>query len=296
MKLLKEEDVFDGLTVTKTSDKFCFFGKKRMSWNTIQKHIKSGKSLQYRRSPNRVVDWTDKDDVIKYFNSFILWNTYISVYCRNFQIFEGVLEIKDNLVFFENEYYLSCPIISWVNGSNYWNAKNENIIDGKYFITLLKQENDWYPNKESNRGNIILNLFILGNKTKTLNELSPNSNELWANMYSGGITFYYERSVWNGLNIYLTGINLVELFRKYYVKERWGSGIYIDIEDSEILNILTPIHDTLREIISDALRFRKFDLNIDESYGEISISNNLRFDSSVAEKVFNLINKQINNE
>jgi hypothetical protein len=199
-KLLKEYDIFQGLEVTRTSDSYCFFGKKRIGWNTIQKLIDSGEKIQFKLSPNKIVEWSDREQVIEYHNSFKFWNTYISGYSNRFTIHSAILEVKDGLVFYNDEYYLPSPVSKWEGRQNWWNARQEKIADGKYNVNLLKQENDWYPRVEADRGNIVLNLFILGSAAKSsVKDLRPNSNELWASQYGDGINFGYERSTWEVL-------------------------------------------------------------------------------------------------
>jgi hypothetical protein len=294
-KILKENDIFQNLKVTKTTDSFCFFDKKRMSWSTIEKLINSGEKIIHRVSPNSIVDWKSKENVVKYHNSFSYWNTYLSGYSNKFETFKGILEVKDGLVLYNDEYFLPCPISKWDGGQSWWNAKQEDVKDGKYFVTLLKQENDWYPKEDINlRKNITLNLFMMNNKVvDSVKELKRNSNELWASKYGDGINFNYDRSVWDGLSFHLDTLDMEKLFTKYFIKQRWRDVLNIEMTRSEIYKIMFPIEGELRTILSDALYGRKFTISIDESYGEVSVSNMLQFDDKVAQKVFDLIENQI---
>lgn len=296
MKLLKEGDIFQGLEVTRISDSFCFFEKKRMSWETIKKLIDSGEKIQFKRSPNKKVDWTKKEEVIDYHTSFKLWSTYISGYSGRFTIHKGIFEVKDDLVYYNGEYYLPCPVPKWEGEQNFWNVKQENIKDGKYNIAFLKQENTWYPKENPTGENIVLNLFILGTPVVAdVKDLKPNTNELWASKWGGGINFDYNSSLWDGLSFSLKDIDVVKLFRKYFVKQRWSDDDNIEISDKEIINILRPIEGKIRDIVTDALERRKFNIDVSEEWGEVYISDSLQFDESVATSVFVLIKDHISN-
>ena len=128
MNTLKVYDYFQGLEVTKVSDKFCFFGKKRMSWDTINKLIESGEKVQFKLSPNKKINWEDKENVIEYHNCFKFWNTYISGMSSKFKIHKAILEVKKGLVFYQNEYYLPSPVSKWEGQQNWWNATQEEIV------------------------------------------------------------------------------------------------------------------------------------------------------------------------
>ena len=57
--------------------------------------------------------------------------------------------------------------------------------------------------------------------------------------------------------------------------------------------MLNPIYSDIELILKDALSNRRFYIEIDESYGDINVSNMLKFDSSISEKVFSIINECI---
>lgn len=294
MVALKQHDYFQGLEVTGTSEHFCFFGKRRISWSKIEKMIKSGERVQHRLSPNTKIDWSNKDEVTEYHNSFKFWSTYISGYSDRFKHYQGILEVKDGLVNYNGEYFLPSPVSKWEGGQNWWNAKRESIEDGKYNVLLLKQENDWYPREDLDRGNIILNLFVPGSRVKnSVKELSPNTTELWAAQYDFPITFDYHSSVLDGTSFYLRRFNSTEFFKKYFIDERWGNNKNIELSDKEIYDIMYPIEDQISEILREALAYRQLSIDIDNSWGEVTISNMLQFNSNVAEKVFGIVTKRI---
>lgn len=290
-KLLNIHDIFQSMEVTRTSESFCFFGDKRISWKKIQKLMDSGEKVQFKLSPNTNVNWSDVNSVVDYYESFKYWNTYISGYSSRFKIYSGVLDVKDGLVFYENEYYLPSP----TSNVNKWNCKQSDLKDGRYNVTLLKQENDWYPRENSDRGNLILNLFILGSEIKSdISTLKPNTNELWASQYNDvGICFGYNHSTWDGLSFNLKSFDIIKLFRYYYVKQRWSNDVNVDVSDNEIYKMLNPIYSDIELILKDALSNRRFYIEIDESYGDINVSNMLKFDSSISDNIFSIINECI---
>ena len=89
-KVLKVNDIFQSMEVTRTSESFCFFGDKRLSWSKIQKLMDSGEKVQFRLSQNTNVNWSDVNSVVAYYESFKYWNTYISGYSSRFNIHRGV--------------------------------------------------------------------------------------------------------------------------------------------------------------------------------------------------------------
>jgi hypothetical protein len=286
-------DNFQNLKVTRTSDKYCFFGKKRMAWSTIEKYINNGEKIKFKVSPNKIINWCDKHDVIDYYNSFNEWNTYISNYSINKVHYTGILEIKDGLIFVDNEYYLPSPISNFDKDGNYhWNCKNLEIIDGLYNISLLRVKNDWY---QSNEDSVELNLFKIDSNilNKKITDLKVNTNELWASQYDYPITFDYTSSFMNGAEFYLRKLNLLEVFRKFYIKERWSSNIKIVLTDNEIMEVMKPISENLYKILNDAFSNRNFNVDIDQSYGDYCVSNMMQFDDSVAKRFFNVIENQL---
>ena len=300
--ILNYLDIFQGLQVRKTSDRFCYFDTKRMSWKEIEKLIASGEEIKYYASPNLPVDWTNKSEVIKYHDCFEVWSTYLSTGSSRFKYHKTILEVKDNLVFYNNEYYLPAPTVTFVGKEMRTDTKQTDIEDGLYNVILRKQENAWWAKENVDRGNIYLNIFELQLKiVDTIKDLKPNTNELWASRYEreACIVFEYHKSTWDGLSFELISIDLVALFRKYYIQTYWHDSYdtcnRIVITDKEISDILYPIKDDITYIIKEALKDRDIIIDIDYSYGYTNISNSLKFNQDVTDKVFNLISKQIQN-
>ena len=68
--ILRIGDTFQDLIVTEVTDKFAFFGDKKLTWAAISKLIKSGEKVYHDKSPIRKIDWTNKEDVLDFYNSF----------------------------------------------------------------------------------------------------------------------------------------------------------------------------------------------------------------------------------
>jgi hypothetical protein len=257
--------------------------------------VSGGEPIQFHLSPNKEIDWSDRRDVVEYFNCFRLWSTYISNGSYRCSIYEGLVDIKDGLVRFDNEYYLPAPYMRYEDGNGNWNGKRENIKDGKYNVTLLKQENSWYPREDiSLRKDITLNLFVLGSEVKlSVKDLKPNTNELWAGQYRDPIIFKYNTSTWDGITFELYNVDIVNLFRKYFITDQWSKEVKVDISDDEIRRLLYSVENNIREVLRGALVSRSIVIDITDSYGEISVSNSLRFNNDIAEEVFKLITECI---
>lgn len=298
-KPLKKFDIFQGLEVTKVDDNFCFFDKKKLSWEEIQVLIDAGEKILYRVSPNIPVNWSNKEEVIKYHDCFQTWNTYMSVASSELPRYKTILKVKEGLVFYNNEYYLPCPVRGYIDNKWTDSAKQTSIIDGKYNVTLRKQENCLYPKKNADKDNITVNIFELSLKiTSSIEDLEPNTNTLIASQYNDCITFGYQPDVWNGISFYMKSIDVVALFKKYYILSDYcGNDKRIDISDKEIENILLPIKDELTYIVEESLEHKRdIDIEIDNDYGDIWVSHQLRFKQDVTNKVFDLINNQIKNK
>ena len=72
-----------------------------------------------------------------------------------------------------------------------------------------------------------------------------------------------------------------------------SNDVNVEVSDNEIYKMLNPIYSDIELILKDALSNRRFYIEIDESYGDINVSNMLKFDSSISEKVFSIINECI---
>jgi hypothetical protein len=123
-----------GDVILKVTSKFCWFVKKRYSWDYINELIEK---IGYIRLNNEDVeiDWTSKEAVIEYYNSFRFWKfDMLPIETKKEDL--KFVEVKDNLVFFDNEYWIPFKI----NDS----SKIE-IPNGWYHVLLIKRK--YYPYK-----------------------------------------------------------------------------------------------------------------------------------------------------
>jgi hypothetical protein len=292
--ILKQGDFFQGNEVTRVSDKFCFFGKTRMGWNKIKKLVDSGETIQFRSSPDKIVDWSDKDDVIKYYNSFARYNTYI---CNGDRGTKAVVEVKDGLVFHEGEYWLPSAV-GWdqnkMDLNNPVNWEGKPISDGLYNVTLYKKKNSWYETL-ANENTINLNIFIRGYEVKSKSDVSNlvnNNNEIYAYRYGHEVTFDYTHSNWNGVSIEYISIDLQKFFKKYYVDYMWGEGKRISLTENQIYEIVYPIEGSISSILAECAQNGSYYADCYDQYGEFSI-NNLKLNETVCSKIFTLINNRL---
>lgn len=143
MELLKIGDYFQGLEVTKISDNFCFFGDKRISWNSINKLIESGAKIKFKNSPDIEIDWSDKNKVLEFYDSFNRWSFYLSGGCK---YKTACVEVKDGLAYYQHFNYL--PMGGTYND---YCAKIEKFPkDGWYYAKLFKRGFGYYNTIPSN--------------------------------------------------------------------------------------------------------------------------------------------------
>lgn len=143
MELLKVGDWIQGLQVTRVSDNFCFFGNKRLSWAKINTLILKGERVQFNVSPDIELDWTSKETILEFHNSFKRWSFYLSGGCK----YEtACVEVKDGLAYYKGIYYL--PF-----GGTYKDyCAKENLFpkDGWYYSRLFKRGFGYYNTMDSN--------------------------------------------------------------------------------------------------------------------------------------------------
>lgn len=284
-QLLKPNDIFQGMKVIKVSDHYCFFDKKRLSWSKIQKLIDSEETVKYKKSPNKIIDWTNKKNVLDYHDSFEEWSFYISLGLTMDRVIHAdVFTVEDNLILYNNEYYLPSP---------YRLCEKQHIKNGKYNVRLMKTYNDWFGGQFTrDQEAILLNVFIPGSQvTKTIKDITASRFEnISLCKYDDTLGFQYELDILNGASFELYKFNITDFFKRYFIYLGGHEGKLIDIKDSELQDILHPIEEEVISILSDALRDKEnFDIDVDYSYGEIEISNCLTLNKSVSSQIFDLI-------
>jgi len=143
MKELKVGDIVNPYgKVTRVSDFYVWIGNKRYKPKTLE-----NKEIHFLKSPNTIVDWTNEKEVDAYYISFNVWATAIRMGDeRKYEI----LEVKNNKIFYEGEYYLPFKYVNSIGGK----ATYE---DGYIFGFCIKKTNAWYDSMEGE----IVNIFMV---------------------------------------------------------------------------------------------------------------------------------------
>ena len=127
--------------ITRISDYYVWFGKKRYSKKTISEF-----PIIYAKSPNVKIDWTSEKEVDEYYKSFNEWSVPIRMGdIRNYEIFK----IKNNKVYKNGEYYLPLKFENSIPSK----VKYE---DGYAYGFCITKKNAWYDNMDAEYVNIYM--------------------------------------------------------------------------------------------------------------------------------------------
>ncbi len=271
-EIIQENDVVNGLLVTRLTAKFVICGEQRFSKVSLNK---SGFEYKAKLSPNTEVDWTDKKAVIDYYNSFVAWNFYIA---GGDKYETQLCEVKDNMVLYNGEYYLPAPQPN--NGS--WNAKStKNIENGVYYINLYKRTNNWFGVKEERVKDINV-FYVSSNIAKDENYIPSLSGELYIRPFDrhSGMQLNYSSSHRSGLSIDITLYDLFDFVSvqfygnadkkqvAFFTQEFKNHFVDSFMEgESEVQKLKNEI----REILS--FSENKYHISDDESYGDYTLYN-----------------------
>lgn len=281
-------DMINGKKVINVTKNFVCFIDQKIS----KKRLDSGDfEIKYRLSPNVSVDWSDINDVKKYYDSFDFFSTYISNGdSRDKKTIQ--IEVKDNLIFYNGQYHIPAPTPKWYeNNLHRWNAKHDHIEDGFYNVDIYYKYNDWYGSN-LDKNSIELKLFVVKSRINSISSLTQNNDEIYARIYDSAITVDYSASYVNGLSIWFKDIDMIRFFKEYYINLRWESGVRVVLTDAEILKTVDPLKDRIKKILKDAIDSKKYEADYDESYGEFSF-NYIKLDDSVCNSIFNKINNRL---
>ena len=195
--IINVKDTIEGIgEITKISEKSVFFGEKRFNLNTFLK--KSVKVINYQSS-DKIIDWTNPKEVDSYYATFKNWAGVIRMGDSKTSV---ILEVKDNKVFFEGEYYL--PFYS--------NGKDKKFIaDGFIFGFCLKLKNTFWGHTTDKTVNVfyvedlISKDSIQYNEIKTTNKKNLNNIDYLKNLDFSSI---------NSQDLDLIRNNYIDLFDK----------------------------------------------------------------------------------
>jgi hypothetical protein len=282
-------DFFQGNEITRISDSFVFFGKQRKSIKKIKELIKFGAKIEFKTSPNTIIDWTIKKDVLEYYSSFNEWSFYISNGDMS-DVFETlVIEVKDNLVFYKDEYFLPSPSSRF---NDICNKMNE-IKNGLYNVKLLKRLNSFYPTSAT-KETIVINTFILGKEVLEIKDftlLKPNSNEIYIYPYGGNGSFDYYQDVISGVSINKINLNVFRFFNNFYLFDKYSKQHKFNLNKDEIYNLISGVQNKIDKILNDCIVNISYDLDYTESYGDFSI-NYIELHKNVVNDIFEVFEKR----
>mgnify|MGYP003450323474 CR=1 FL=1 len=287
-------DKIDNQLVTQITDKSCYLDNKRYSWNTVNNLIKKVPT-QTKFNKNIKINWSLKEAVLEYYNSFVVWVFYIAggdVNKENLHL----LEVKEGLVFFNNEYWLPAPQSSHQSP----NIKTE-VKDGWYYVHLIKRNNNWFGNKSDYYSNVfyVRNAVNVNPTVKDIKKLKPNSTEIYCKPWNYyGFKVEYSHSGRSGLSIDNISFNGFEkLFKERYCSDRWGYNTEFIVVPKEIYSKLMyseGFGNTLEDGLNNILGNASYDIDDDDSYGEYSL-NHIKISEKDSKKFFDLIDKRLKN-
>jgi hypothetical protein len=135
--------------ITRISNYYVWFGKKRYSINTISKF-----PIRYAKSPNIKIDWTNEKEVDDYYKTFNKWSVPIRMGdIRKYEIFK----IKNNKVYKNGEYYLPLKFENSI-------PSKVKYSDGYAYGFCITKKNAWYDNIDAEYVNIYMVNKLLSDK------------------------------------------------------------------------------------------------------------------------------------
>lgn len=289
MNQLEQGDSLNGSIVTKTTEKSCWLGEKRYSWDIISQMIENNGKRQTKFNLDVSVDWSDKQAVISYYKSFIAWKFYMNIGNCNGKI--HLIEVKDNLVFFEGEYYLPAPIGNL-------NIKT-NVTDGWYHVYIEKKYNGNVGDRVKSQSNVfsLINAVNVNPSIEDVKNLKPNCTEIYAYPYGGYFRVEYTHSGRSGLSI--NDIYMKD-FRKFFIEnycsDRWGNKTKFIVVSNKIMNDIMygeAFGENLEEELNRVLKNSSYDIDDEESWGEYSLRN-IKISEKDCAKFFATIHDKLN--
>jgi hypothetical protein len=293
--VLKVGDTFKDLVVTKVTDKYAFFGRdKKLTWAAISKLILLGEKAYHYKSPNRQIDWTNKEDVLDFYNSFQIWDIghNNSSTCV---LADTPLLVENNLVLYKNEYYLPYPFDKYIKEERVYQEgfKAEDISDGIYKIRLYK--------KSVNTGDIYkhgkVNLFEAKQMPTIITDIKKlkavkERIKAYNYVHRTDTPILFKQKAWDSIEVILFKFDPLLFFREHY--KPVGDNVCSRITDKEIMDVMLPIVDEITIILEYALRSGEFVMDYSDDYGTIYIYSPLYFWESVEREIFLLIDNNLN--
>jgi hypothetical protein len=234
-------------------------------------------------SPDIFVDFSNKESVLKYYNSFVHWS-FGEYDKHNAPVYR--VEVKDNLVYFKDEYYL--PAI-YKPAPTYTEQKN--VEDGTYNVHLLKRHLGYrLTDKAENSVNIfhIINRINTKPTTEQINKLVSRTKEIGVSSCSySGIEYF--QSNWHIHDIKLTSISKLLQYAYTHYEGNEVISLPYDLRydlDNNLTDKINCILNTIRK--NKEYRIGDRD-QYDNSFGFIVIPEHS------SRKIFDLIENEFKN-
>lgn len=162
--------------LTRVTDHYLWFGKKKALKKCFGK-----KSLTpfFKEAPDTIVDWKDPTAVTEYYNIFAQWKGVIRIGDSKTR---RVFEVKNNMVFFEGEYYL--PYYS----SHIKETEKKFLKDGYIFGFCHKMYNAFWGLSQTTN---TVNVFVVDMElTKEMYDYGTNKINKYGKFLKKEITLY----------------------------------------------------------------------------------------------------------
>lgn len=289
-------DSLNGQSVTKTTDKSCWLGENRYSWETVQRMIQGGGKLQTKHNANKIIDWTKKEEVLAFYNSFVAWSFYISGGDSD-KATTKLIEVKDGLVFENDRYYAPAP---------YRYGEKIEQADGWFFGSLLTRDSGWFGVEKRAEVNVFWTSYPVNvNPTiEQIKKLKPNSTEIYAYPYGHDFIVDYSQSGRSGLCI--NSISLRD-FKNFFVQRYCspynygGKGHPSIMISDDVLSKIEYGSGWMSEYdfgkftseLDNILNTSSYDVDDSEEYGEYSLRN-IRIQEKDCKRFFDCIQKRLN--
>lgn len=210
------------------------------------------------------VDWKNKEDVLVYYDSFEEWCFYISM--GDIKNTIVLVEVKDGLVFYDNEFWLPAP------RGNYNNPSQKNhVSDGWYNARLIKKGNNWFGNNSLYPSNVyvIESSVNINPSIEDIKKLKPKLDQIYCRPWGSDILVDYEHSGRDGLKIRHIYVNdFYSLFKNIYTQSTSHPTIIISESILNKIEFGKELNDHIVPHLSRVLNNSSYEINGSEYWGE----------------------------
>ena len=279
-------DFINDNKIIKITNHYVYFENLKISKSKLNK---TNFTVKTEKSSNMLIDWTDKESVINYYNSFEKFSFYNQMGDKRTMI---QVKIENNLIYYDNEYWIPSPTIEKNENKNFnqlsWSVKRDNIEDGMWNVEICKRNNSWYG---SDKNAITLNIFTPISKIHNdISLLKPKNLDIYSR--SNYLVIDYTASYRNGLDVWFKNFDIIEFFKEKYINiNSYGEKVII-ISDDKLRKILCAVEDECINILKDAISNGSYKEECTESYGEFSLDY-IKINEYISLQIFDIINQQI---